>query len=59
MILVEKGGSGLSRGCAFVSFTKHEAANAAIAALDNQVVLPGGPYNLRVSLCFYPRLLSR
>ncbi len=49
VILVEKGGSGLSRGCAFVNFAKREDALAAIAALDNQVTLPGGPYTLRVS----------
>lgn len=49
VILVEKGGSGLSRGCAFVNFATHEAATAAISAMDNQVILPGGPYNLRVS----------
>lgn len=48
MILVEKGGTGMSRGCAFVNYSTHEAATAAIAALDNQVILPGGPYNLRV-----------
>lgn len=49
VILIEKGGTGLSRGCAFVNFSTYEAAMASIAALDNQVILPGGPYNLRVS----------
>lgn len=49
MILVEKGGTGLSRGCAFVNYSTYEAATAAISALDNQVILPGGPYNLRVT----------
>ena len=49
VILVEKGGTGLSRGCAFVNFSTYKAAMASIAALDNQVILPGGPYNLRVS----------
>ncbi len=49
VILVEKGGTGLSRGCAFVSYTEMSAAHAAIAALDNQMMLPNAPYNLRVS----------
>ena len=49
VILVEKGGTGLSRGCAFVSYTEMSAAHAAIAALDNQTMLPDAPYNLRVS----------
>lgn len=48
VILVEKGGTGLSRGCAFVSFAEETAAHAAIAALDNQLMLPNAPYNLRV-----------
>ncbi len=52
VILVEKGGTGLSRGCAFVSFAKEVEAQAAIAALDNQLTLPNAPYNLRVGSWF-------
>ena len=57
MILVEKGGTGLSRGCAFVSFATFSAAQAAIEALHQQITLPGAPYTLIVSHLRFTMLL--
>jgi RNA recognition motif-containing protein len=50
VILIEKGGTGMSRGCAFISYATEAQAQAAVTALDNQMTLPGAPYNLRVGL---------
>lgn len=53
VILIEKGGTGLSRGCAFVCYATEAQAQAAITGLDNQITLPGGDYNMRVGYtCF-------
>lgn len=55
VILIEKGGTGMSRGCAFISYATEAQAQAAVTALDNQMTLPGAPYNLRVRFAQKPR----
>lgn len=55
VILIEKGGTGMSRGCAFVSYATEAQALAAVAGLDNQLTLPNAPYNVRVRFAQKPR----